>query len=296
MRAAELTAEFAIPGMLAFEDTTSGLAKARIACHGVEAELYLQGAQLTRWARPGGRPVLFLSERSAFAPGEAIRGGIPVIFPWFGPHPSDPAQPQHGYARTAPWRLAAARQDADGVTITLRLECDPSWSVEYSVTIGARLRLALTVHNTGDREAVFEAALHTYFAVSDVTQAAVAGLGGCAFIDKTDAMRRKRAAAAPLVLAGETDSVFLDAPDTLVLADPGWGRRTTITKSNARSAIVWNPWADKARAMADLGEDAWRRMLCVETGNVADNAVRLGTGAAHTMTTAIEVGPLPAAA
>jgi glucose-6-phosphate 1-epimerase len=293
MRADELTAQFGIAGTLGFEDTAEGLAKSHISCNGVEAELFLQGAQLTRWARPGGRPVLFLSERSAFAPGKAIRGGIPVIFPWFGPHPTDPALPQHGFARTAPWRLAAVNEGPDGLTLTLRLEPEKPMAVAYALTIGARLRLELTVRNAAEQEIVFEEALHTYFAVSDVTQAAVSGLAGCTFIDKTDQMRRRLAAAAPLVLAGETDSVFLDTPDTLTLTDPGWGRRTIIMKTGARSAIVWNPWHEKARAMADLGEAAWRSMICVETGNVADNAVRLAAGAEYSMSTVIEVGPIP---
>ena len=300
MQGDKLAAEFGIRGVLDFADTPGGLVKARIACEGVEAELYLQGAQLTQWARPAGRPVLFLSGRSAFAPGKAIRGGIPVIFPWFGPHPSNSGAAQHGFARTAPWRLQeAGHAQGDGVTLTLRLEpgafVPGLWNdpvpVEYSLTIGQRLRLSLTVRNTAAQEIAFEEALHTYFAVSDVTRAAVSGLEGCAFIDKTDHMQRKRAARTPLTLTGETDSIFLDTPDRLTLTDPGWGRQVTITKANARSTIVWNPWREKAAAMADLGEEAWRSMICVETGNVADNAVRLRAGAVHTLSTVIEVGP-----
>ncbi|HZT88421.1 MAG TPA: D-hexose-6-phosphate mutarotase [Stellaceae bacterium] len=299
MNVEQLTAEFGIPDILAFE-TIGELAKAVVACEGVIGEFFLQGAQLTRWQRPGGRPVLFMSERSAFAPGKAIRGGIPVIFPWFGPYPSDPRLPQHGFARTAAWRLGAARHaPSEGVTLVLHLEPEPAaWqaaSVRYAVTVGPRLRLELSVSNTGREDILFEEALHTYFAVSDVAQAAVSGLEGRGYIDKTDAMRRKEAPAAPLVLSAETDSVFLDTPDRLTLTDRGWGRRTVITKTGARSAIVWNPWQEKAAAMADLGGDAWRSMICVETGNVADNAVRLAPGATHTMTTTIEVGGIPEA-
>jgi glucose-6-phosphate 1-epimerase len=303
MQADKLAAEFGIAGILRFEDTDEGLVKATIACDGAEAELFLQGAQLTRWAPRGERPVLFLSERSAFAPGKAIRGGIPVIFPWFGPHPTNPAAPQHGFARTAAWRLDAVHYAAgDGLTMTLHLEptgsAAPFWDkpvqIAYSLTIGSRLRLALTARNSTDQEIVFEEALHSYFAVSEVTQASVSGLENCLFIDKTAGLRRKRAAAAPLTLAGETDSMFLDTADTLHLTDTGWGRRISLAKAGARSTIVWNPWREKAGAMADLGETAWRSMICVETGNVADNAIRLAAGAEHTMSTVIAVGPIAA--
>jgi len=101
MRAAELTAEFAIAGVLDFVETEHGLVKAAITLHGVAGELYLQGAHLTAWRPPGERPVLFTSPNSAFAPGRAIRGGIPIIFPWFGANRHEPAAPQHGFARRA---------------------------------------------------------------------------------------------------------------------------------------------------------------------------------------------------
>src|SRR5262252_1303554 len=105
MRAEELTAEFGIAGAFDFVETEGGLVKAAISRGGVEAELYLQGAQVTGWQPPGARPVLFTSPKSAFAPGRAIRGGVPIVFPWFGPSRRTPTAPQHGFARTAMWHL-----------------------------------------------------------------------------------------------------------------------------------------------------------------------------------------------
>lgn len=296
---AERLDDFVIPGVLGFETPSHGLVKAAASAAGADAELFLQGAQLTRWRPEGERPVLFLSPSSVFAPGKAIRGGIPVIFPWFGPHPSDPGAPQHGFARTAPWHLNAVERAPSGeVTLTLILEADGAaagkwWDgpmrLAYTMTIGRRLHLELAATNLADREIVFEAALHSYFAVSQANRAAISGLAGCHFIDKTDGMRRKREGAAPLILDGETDRVYLDTPDRLVLADPGWERRIVVTKQGARSAIVWNPWREKARAMADLGDPAWQSMICLETGSVAANAVRLARGATHTMSVDIEI-------
>lgn len=255
-------------------------------------DLYLQGAHVARWAPPDQRPVLFLSPNSAFASGKSIRGGIPVIFPWFGPNTRFPAAPQHGFARTAPWRLEAR----DGTTARLSLEGDgdPFWPERfravYEVTFGATLTVRLRVQNPAPRPIVFEEALHSYFAVGDVAAVSVIGLGGCRFIDKTDGMRPKRQDAAALRLSGETDRVYLDTPARLAIDDPGLNRRISIAKQGAASAIVWNPWAEKSAAMADLGPDVWRSFVCVECGNVADDAVQLAADSEHVMTVEISVG------
>jgi glucose-6-phosphate 1-epimerase len=122
MRAEELTAKFGIAGMLDFVETEHGLVKAAISLDGMAGEIYLQGVQLTAWQPPGERPVLFTSPNSLFAPGRAIRGGIPIIFPWFGPSRHAPAAPQHGFARTAPWQLDGVETAGrESVTLTFSL-------------------------------------------------------------------------------------------------------------------------------------------------------------------------------
>ena len=286
MTAAALAAKFRIPGVVEFTETVHGPVKAAVSHAGMTGELVLQGAQVTAWRPPKARPVIFLSSRAVLANGKAIRGGIPIIFPWFGPHPSDPRAPQHGVVRTAKWRLNRTKQTADGVAFTLSLGTE-GFELTYRVVFGAALDLALTVRNATDAPLPFEAALHSYFAVSDVARVAVSGLEGAAFIDKTAGMARRSPGGAPLRLSQETDSVYVDVPDRLAIADPGWRRRIVIDKTAAASTIVWNPWSEKAAAMADLGADNWRGMVCVETGNVADNRVTLAPGAAHEMTTRI---------
>jgi glucose-6-phosphate 1-epimerase len=292
MNAAELASRFRIAGIVEFAETGQGLAKAQIALGGATGEVVLQGAQVTAWQPAGGRPVIFTSPNAVFAPGKAIRGGIPVIFPWFGPHPSDPKAPQHGYARTADWRLDRVAREGDAVRLNLSLAVE-GFELGYRVTVGAALGLELAVRNTSGREATFEEALHTYFRVSDVERISVSGLEGCAFIDKTADFARRPPAGSPLTLAKETDSVYLDTPDTLVVGDPGWARRIVVAKQGAASAIVWNPWPEKAAAMSDLGADNWRGFVCVETGNAADNRIALAAGAEHRMTTSIAVDAGP---
>ena len=287
MPASELYSRFAVPGV-AFAETDQGLVRAQVSLDGMTGELFLQGAQVTRWQPAGQRPVIFTSPNSAYAPGKAIRGGVPVIFPWFGPHPTDPKAPQHGVVRTAAWRLDAVERDAGGVTITLSLAPD-DFALTYRVSFGDELHLELAVRNRAGRDVDFEEALHTYFAVSDVEAVTVSGLESSVFIDKTAGMQRRPAAGEALSLTKETDSVYLGVPDAVGITDPGWRRRIAIAKSGAASTIVWNPWAEKAAAMGDLGAENWRGMICVETGNAADNRVHLAPGGEHRLTTRIAV-------
>jgi len=287
MRATELHSRFRVPGV-EFADTEHGLVRARVSLDGMTGELFLQGAQVTQWQPAGQTPVIFTSPSTAYAPGKAIRGGVPVIFPWFGPHPSDPKAPQHGFARTADWRLDAVESDAGAVTFTLSLTPD-DFAVTYRARFGQELDLELTVRNRSARELEFEEALHTYFTVSDVERVSVLGLEGGSFIDKTAAMQRRPPAGKPLSLTKETDSVYLDVPGALTIDDPGLRRRIAIAKTGAASTIVWNPWAEKAAAMADLGAANWRGFVCVETGNAADNRLRLAAGGEHRLTTRIAV-------
>jgi glucose-6-phosphate 1-epimerase len=287
MRAAELATKFPVAGA-AFADTDHGLTKVQISRGGMTGEMFLQGAQVTAWQPAGQAPVIFTSPAAVFARGKAIRGGIPVIFPWFGPHPSDPKAPQHGLVRAADWQLDGVENGDGSVTLALSHEL-AGFALTYRAHFGAELSLELTVRNTSAGAAGFEEALHTYFAVSDVEKVSVAGLEASRFIDKTADFARRPPAGRPLSLGKETDSVYLGTPDTLVIHDPGLKRRITVAKTGAASAIVWNPWPEKAAAMADLGAANWRTMICVETGNVAEDRVALGAGGEHRMATQIAV-------
>jgi D-hexose-6-phosphate mutarotase len=272
----------------------------RVCVRGARAggELYLQGAQLTGWQPHGAAPVLFLSRRAIYATGKAIRGGVPLVFPWFGPHATHPGAPMHGFARSRPWRLIRSGSGPDGaVVLELALEDDattralwPStFRLGYRVEVGATLSLALEVLNTSAAPFTFETALHTYLAVGDVTAVSVTGLEETSYIDKVDAMARKRQGAAPLRLTGETDRVFLGTRARCVVADPVLGRRVVVDKAGSATTVAWNPWAAKAAGIADLEPDDWRRMLCVETANAADDAVTLAPGAGHVTSATLRV-------
>src|SRR5262245_10490375 len=287
-----LNERFAIAGVLKFEAGSGGLIRAAVGGRPAEGHVYLHGAHVTHYRSAGQQPLLFLSERSRFATGQAIRGGVPVIFPWFGARTGHPEAPDHGFARTREWAVESVEHAQDGsVAVTLALEDDDAtrrtwphaFGVRQRAVFGTRLEITLEVENRSDRPFQVEEALHTYLLVGDVAQASIDGLGGSVYIDKTDGMKRKTLAAGPLRLDGTTDRVFLDTRSTCVVADPVLARRIVVEKTGSATTVGWTPLREKAGAMADLGEDQWRSMLCVEAANAADNAVHLASGERHAM-------------
>ncbi len=287
--AKELNQRFPVEGVTF--DESSGLTRARVAAGGTDAEVFLQGAHLARLTRRG-EPLLFMSEQSAYRPGKALRGGIPLIFPWFGNHPTNPALPAHGFARTTDWTLEDVRREGEDTVLTFRLvatnETRAIWPheflLDYEIRIGEDLILTLRTENRGDSAFQYEEALHTYLAVGDIHQISVEGLAGTEYIDKTDAMQRKRMNERTLSITGETDSVYVNTTATCVVNDPVLRRRLVLEKEGSQSTVVWNPWQEKAKAFSDFGDDEWRGMVCIETANAAENALTLGPGESHQMT------------
>jgi glucose-6-phosphate 1-epimerase len=265
------------------------------------AHLYLHGAHVTHFQPRGARPVLFLSRESQFTggmPGKAIRGGVPLCFPWFGPKTGDAAAPAHGFARLLAWDVdEVARDDRGRVRASLRLSANDytrrffpnDFAATLAVTVDARLHLELIVRNAGQEPMVIEEALHAYFAVSDVRRVSILGLERASYVDKTDAFARKPAEAAPLVITRATDRVYPGARGDVTIEDLGWARRIVVRKAGSATTVVWNPWIESAKAMADFGDSEWIEMACVETANVMADAVTIASGEQHVMSATIEV-------
>jgi D-hexose-6-phosphate mutarotase len=203
-------------------------------------------------------------------------------------------------SRTATWHLDGVETaGTESLTLTLTLGLgdndvgsqfwpEPFHAI-YTVTFARILSLRLAVQNRAMHPITFEEAVHSYFAVSDVTAVAISGLGGTTYVDKTEGARRKQETAPLITVGAETDRVYLDTPARCAIEDRRWCRRVLIEKHGAASTWYGTPWAEKGAAMADLGDPIWRGMVCVETGNVADNEVRLAAGGEHQMSTAISV-------
>ena len=263
-----------------------------------QAEIYLDGGHVAHWQPTGEKPVLWMSGSSLFTTGKPIRGGVPICFPWFGPHPTDATQAAHGFARTRRWTLERTSELADGRSrVKLSLATDASthsgWPhdarLSLAVTVGATLELELTVTNTGRAPFVYAEALHTYFAVGDIHGTEVHGLNGASYLDKVDPGRRIQEG--PVRFTGETDRVY-DHTGTAEIIDRTWNRRISVAKSGSNSTVVWNPWIAKAKKMADYGDEEWTGMVCVETANAVDQVVVIPPAFSHHLRTVISVATI----
>ena len=287
----ELDRRFGIPGVARVVAGNGGLSKVAVTAPGASGDMYLLGAQVTSWRPAGQVEGLFLSGQSRWEAGRAIRGGIPICFPWFGNRAGDPQAPAHGFARTAPWRLDAIRQSGDAVDVTMVLdsgaETRSRWPFDFRVlcraTFGTALVVSLVVVNTSTSAFTFEEALHTYYAIGDATTVRVGGLERARYLDKVDG-GRECVQDGQIAIASETDRVYLDTDAAVEIVDASLGRRIRVRKTASHATVVWNPWVEKARALADLGDDDWRGLICVETANVLPRAITLTPGEQHVMT------------
>jgi glucose-6-phosphate 1-epimerase len=295
----ELNRRFAIPGVAQITAGNSGLPRISITTPAATAEIYLHGAQVTSWRPAGGEEVIFLSEHSQFEAGKAIRGGIPVCFPWFRNKVDDPKAPSHGVVRTKAWELDSVESQADTVVVSLSTVSDEGtrawWPHDFHLvhraTIGAELMQELVTTNTGAAPARFEEALHTYYRVGAAEKVRISGLDGVAYLDNTDRNREKRQAG-DIVLTAQTDRAYLDTTHAVEILDPILRRRIRLEKQNSRTTVVWNPWSTGAQTLSDLGDDEWRTMACVEASNMRVYPVDLAPGQQHIMKTVITVAAL----
>lgn len=265
---------------IVFGEGNGGLPKIEIHTAASDAEIYLHGAHVTKFQRKGEQPLLFLSEKSKFQDGHPIRGGVPIIFPWFGA--SEGKTGMHGFARNKTWQLKEISNSSESVTVKMALsEASaefPAFLAEYFVTVGETLALELKITNQSNERFSFENCLHTYFAIGEIDAVSVVGLKGAEYLDKTDNFARKKELADQIRFAGEVDRTYLNTTNTTEIHDTKWKRKIIVEKEDSASTVVWNPWIAKSKAMADFGDEEYLRMVCVESGNVSENKIVLPPG------------------
>lgn len=272
----------------------------RITSDSAELLVAQQGAQVLSYQRLGEPPLLWLSDQALFKHGKSVRAGVPVCWPWFGNLQRNPEAvrnqfkgseaPAHGLARGRDWQLLGIDSSGDSVKLEFTLPESqgglPDWphqvELKLSIVMGEQLSLNLTSTNLGNDHVTLSQALHSYFAVSDVRSVRVEGVTGLNYIE-TLADWEQRTQPADLTFSGETDRIYLDTPSLLSIVDPAWNRRIRLSCSGSRSAVIWNPWTERAAQLADMADDGWQRMLCIETANVWDDLVELAPGASHTL-------------
>lgn len=248
------------------------------------AVIHLDGAHITSWVPAGGEDVLWMSAASRFAEGEAIRGGIPLVGPWFGPGRDGRTTPKHGWLRTHRWELESAEDTGGSIRVGLRLDgADPSGdgiTARTVVEVGASLTVELTV-TAGSAPLELESALHTYLAVEDVRSAEVVGLADVDYLDNLQGLARRHQEG-QLTLTGATDRIY-EASGPVEVRDPGMRRIIREVPSGSTRTVVWNPWEEGAQGIDDIADDAWPGFVCVETAAAKDGFIALAPGASHAL-------------
>jgi glucose-6-phosphate 1-epimerase len=289
---------FGIPNVVEVVSGNGGLLKIRVTAPSASADIFLHGAQVTSWQPVNAEEVLFLSDHSNWQDGHAIRGGIPVCFPWFGAKVDATTAPAHGFVRTKEWRLESVKADGESVVVTCSTENDESthrwwpyaFRLEHIISIGRSLGLRLIVMNTGQPPFRFEEALHTYFRVSQAANVSIRGLDQIKYLDNIDGNRTK-AQYGDLILTAGTDNAYIDVHSAAELIDQTWRRIIRTEKGNSATTVVWNPWEEGAASLTDLGNDEWQRFVCMEASNILGSAIFLAPGQQHKMEATISVVP-----
>jgi glucose-6-phosphate 1-epimerase len=296
---AELNRKFGITGVAEIDAGNGGLPRVRVSGAFGQGEVYLHGAHVTAWKPVGQDEMLFVSSKSRWEDGQAIRGGIPVCFPWFRAKSDNPKAPAHGFVRTKTWQLQSISECKDGVGVAMFTESDEStrswWPGDFRlmhrVTFGATLKLELVCTNTGKEPFRFEEALHTYNRVADIAQAKIQRLDNAKFLDNTDSNKEKLQNG-DLSISLKTDNAYMNTAAEVDLVDSQLRRRIRLHKEGSRTTVVWNPWEDGAVSLKDLGGGEWRQFLCVEASNILSCTVNLDPGEEHTMTAVLRVESL----
>lgn len=260
------------------------------------AALSLHGGQLLSFVPRGFDDLLWLSPTSTRPPG-AIRGGVPVCWPYFGRQGQADAVPQHGFARTSPWTLDGTETDASGgITLQLNLPTPDASGLRLTQTlrIDEHLRQSLTTENTGEATASYTQALHTYLRVGDARRVQVTGLDGLRYADKYDGGKHLQSGDWTLQDPrdpGRSDRIYHGTGDRFELHDPVLQRRITLQTSGSRSLVVWNPGESGITAIADAPAQAWPEFVCLEAANAGEDVVALAPGQRHTLQQTLRVSP-----
>jgi len=284
-----------LPASVSLSETIPGYAILTVNHATCTARVALNGAHVMEWTPAGQTPVLYLSPQAVLEPGKPIRGGIPVCWPWFNAHPTDATKPMHGIARNRPWTLMEASESEEGVKLSFVLCSDVgthelwpyAFEAHLTVLLGAKLEVSLQTVNKGDCEFVVAEALHTYLTVGDITQVTVKGLADTDYLD-TVGERTVRHQTGDITFDREVDRQYVST-GTVTVEDPALGRTVVIEKTGSGTTVVWNPWIEKSKRLADLPDDAFHGFLCIEAANAGDAAVTVAPGEAHVIQTVISL-------
>jgi len=278
--------EILIPDRISLKSGHGGLPYFELLWNGAVAHLYLHGAHVLHYQPAGQKPVLWQSEASWFETGKPIRGGIPVCWPWFGAHPTEPDQPSHGYVRHTEWEPISTSATEESTIVTLQFPvsgCPQGISLQLRVELSEQLSVSLITANNSGTDFKFSEALHSYFSIRDIRSVIVSGLEDQSYIDSLSRGASPQQQSGPISFSAETDRIYIDTTHTCTIVDKIFKRSIYIEKENSHSTVVWNPWIDKSIRMPDFGDREFNTMLCLETANCGPNSLSLASGETHNM-------------
>jgi glucose-6-phosphate 1-epimerase len=280
----QLNTDYGIAGHLTFATGNGGFPMIHIDNGQAKALISVYSGQVLSF-QPATETadLMFLSDKAYYAEGKAIKGGVPICWPWFGPDPEGLGRPSHGFVRNRLWNVVSTSTTAKGATQVIlglqdteetRAIWPQAFQLTIAITVGTTLTVELITRNLGDTAFPLTQAFHTYFLVGDINRVHVLGLENTQYQDKADGGVEKTQIGA-VTIVGEVDRIYLDVTNELVIEDAALDRRIRIKSSGSKSAVVWNPWVKISASMADLDDDDYQRLLCVETTNAATDIVEV---------------------
>lgn len=290
-----LEARWGRAGAVTFAERYGGTV-ALLQAGGASAVVALQGAQVLSYIPVHHRDVLWLSPVAKLGTGKAVRGGVPVCWPWFGPHRSDQTKPAHGFVRARPWSVTGSAATPTRARLVLAFDASPNlqtgWPhralAEIEITLAETLMIALSTENRGAGDVEITQALHTYLAVGDIGAVSVTGFEGRPYLDQLKP-RPMQKDAEPVRVTAETDRIYQDCVEPVIVTDQMGQRLIRVAKTGSRSTVLWNPGPEKSARLGDMGADGYRHMLCVEAANAGTDTVTLATGERHRLITELSV-------
>jgi glucose-6-phosphate 1-epimerase len=297
MNVDDLNDKFGIEGEVGFSEMDGELVYLSVWNKYGEADICLYGAHVTHYQPADNFEVFYMSPDSEFEVGKPIRGGIPVCFPWFGPHVSDASLPVHGFARLMYWDVLDVKVLPEGETLVQlglasNAETKAYWpydfSAELTLVVGRKLGVRLKVTNTGSEAFTYTSALHSYFNISAIEHIQIEGLKDTAYYNGFETELHHQTIEM-LTITEETNRRYINAANACGIHDPAFFRTIVVEKAGSNVTVVWNPWEETAKKIGDLPDDGYHAFVCVEAVNAYNDAITLNPGQNHITATAIAV-------
>ncbi|NQZ54060.1 MAG: D-hexose-6-phosphate mutarotase [Piscirickettsiaceae bacterium] len=286
---AQLNEQFGTQNQINFE-LENGFIMMNIVNQYASAKISIYGGQVLSYLPHGQtEDLLYLSKKAIYQQGKAIRGGIPICWPWFADDTSGYGRPAHGFARNQQWKVLATMENTDGSTVvTLGLyDTDDSvavWPYKFElkldITVSEKLEIKLTTKNTGRKSFEITQALHAYLNVGNINNLTIANLNGISYVDKTDNFVHKTQVG-DVVITAETDRVYQSSPEELIVDDLDINRKIVMESRGCNTAVIWNPWKNTAESMVDLQDEDYKVFIGVEAANADGDVIMIPAGGIH---------------